>query len=155
MSGVFPVGIVHLPFVEWLGFSSNNLSGPLPRNIFTGMKHLVQVHLGDNQLSGEVPMEWWQQSRFNLLDLSFNELTGNIPPEITEMKSVQILYLEGNKFTGTIPTEMGELKSLESLYLSRNRLYGPIPSELGKLERLSDLSSCAQYLDWHFTSRTR
>ena len=59
MSGVFPKGIVHLPFLETIGFSKNSLSGNLPKDI-KNMDHLVEVFIGENKFSGEVPIEWWQ-----------------------------------------------------------------------------------------------
>jgi hypothetical protein len=63
LSGPFPVGIVHLPFLESIEFLAGNLSGPLPSDddILGRLTHLVHVNLGHNQLSGEIPIEWWHR----------------------------------------------------------------------------------------------
>ena len=53
-------------------------------------------------------------SLINLVQISlgWNQLTGNIPPEIGNLVSLTFLHLEYNQLTEEIPSEIGNLTNL-------------------------------------------
>lgn len=93
-------------------------------------------------LSGQdltrVPMDVFDQTSIETLDLSHNKLTGSLQAEIRFLQNLKVLDLSHNQFTG-VPAEIGQLKYLEVLNLANNRLTG-LPLELGNLNNLKILS---------------
>ncbi|XP_061362340.1 receptor-like protein EIX1 [Gastrolobium bilobum] len=71
------------------------------------------------------------------IDLSANNLSGEIPYEFFNLVKVQTLNLSHNNLIGTIPETIGDMKSLESLDLSNNKLFGKIPESLAVLSFLN------------------
>ena len=61
------------------------------------------------------------------LDLGDNLLTGNIPLELFELIGLGVMYLDYNYLSGEIPEEVGDLINLENLYLDNDELNGQIP----------------------------
>ncbi|CAH2067203.1 unnamed protein product [Thlaspi arvense] len=88
-------------------------------------KHRYDVYLGENLklLFG--------------MDLSENELSGEISIEFEDLLELQALNLSHNHLSGVIPESLSGLKNVESLDLSFNRLQGRIPSQLAKLSSLA------------------
>ena len=70
------------------------------------------------------------------LKLGDNALSGPIPIELGSLGGLTRLYLGSNELTGPVPTELGGLANLERLYLDNNDLTGPIPSSFLQLDRL-------------------
>ncbi len=104
-----------------------------------GLDRVVGLHLGDNGLSGPIPVELEMLAQLRKLFLHDNDLSGRIPPEFGEMARLQDVTLWNNRLTGRIPPELGSLVRLERLALLGNRLDGPIPPELGNLAALREL----------------
>ena len=115
------------PVREWYGVV-NDANG-----------RVTHLFLGDNHLTGEIPMELGNLARLEVLSLFKNRLTGEIPAQLGNLTNLRILSLKDNQLTGDIPPELGSLASLEVLWLFNNRLTGEIPSELGNLANLADL----------------
>lgn len=88
----------------------------------------------------QVPMNIFDKTNTEELNLSNNNLTGSPPSQIGNLKKLKVLDLSNNDFTG-VPAEIGHLKYLEILNLSNNNLTG-LPNELGGLSNLKllDLS---------------
>ena len=108
---------------------------------------VIELNLGSNRLSGEIPPELGNLTNLQLLHLDHNQLSGEIPPELGNLTNLQLLYLHYNQLSGEIPPELGNLTNLQLLHLHHNQLSGEIPPELGKLTNLGAL-----YLD-HNQSR--
>lgn len=81
-SGHDSIGWSNLSKLRALHLTYNRLSGSLPTWLFTGLKDLTSLTLGNNQL------------------------TGTIPSEIGELSSLFIIEAMGNKIQGTLPTTM-------------------------------------------------
>ena len=101
---------------------------------------VIQVHLSQNALKGEIPADISKMDRLEGLDLSENQLTGEIPPALGTLENLQYLDLKENQLSGEIPRAIGDLPSLERLELGDNQFRGEIPVELAQLTTLEWLS---------------
>jgi len=97
---------------------------------------VVELELGEFDLTGAVPAEVGQLKSLRLLDLRGNDLT-SVPAEIGQLTSLKELYLKDNKLT-IVPPEIGQLTSLEVLDLDGNQLTS-VPAEIGQLTSLKGL----------------
>ncbi|KAG6419739.1 hypothetical protein SASPL_116251 [Salvia splendens] len=140
---------------QFIYLSFNNLEGPLPRvgdglkeldlsnNSFSGgIAHflcdetyptysLEILHLGENQLSGELPDCWNKWPSLRYLSLGNNQMYGSIPPSIGFLANLQSLNLENNRFSGKIPFAMHNCIKLVKMGLADNNLEGNIPAWIG------------------------
>ena len=105
------------------GGSAN--SGAIPQS--------ARLDLSNKNLD-KVPMDTFDRSYLEELDVSGNNLTGALPAEIRKLQKLKILKARNNKMTG-VPAEIGQLSKLEILDLSNNQLTG-LPYELGNLKNL-------------------
>lgn len=95
-----------------LDFSSNNLTGQIPEDIFmyngvntTQTSSLkVELHFDNNQFSGTIP-ELWQTLKISGLTLNRNtELTGSIPPRLLNETKIQFFQAIYTGLTGYLPS---------------------------------------------------
>ena len=101
---------------------------------------VVSLFLGNNNLTGTIPVELGSLARLTELVLGFNALTGPIPPELGSLAELIYLILNFNRLTGPIPPELGALSNLEELQIFGNQLTGGIPAALGSLANLTELN---------------
>ncbi|OGL88334.1 hypothetical protein A3I42_01355 [Candidatus Uhrbacteria bacterium RIFCSPLOWO2_02_FULL_49_11] len=94
----------------------------------------ARLDLSNNKNLDKVPMDTFERSYLEELDVSGNNLTGALPAEIRKLQKLKILKARNNKMTG-VPAEIGQLSKLEILDLSNNQLTG-LPYELGNLKNL-------------------
>ncbi|XP_052143156.1 receptor-like protein 3 [Oryza glaberrima] len=85
------------------------------------------LNLGNNKLSGVIPMEIGQLKELLSLNLSFNNLNGEIPQAISNLKNLMVLDLSSNHLTGPIPSGLVNLHFLSEFNVSYNDLEGPVP----------------------------
>lgn len=116
-TGAIPSELTKLRRLKKINVKSNNLSGDMPRGIFTNMSVLEEIDLRSNKLSGRLP----------------NNTCHNTP-------KIRRIYLKENQFYGKIPTSIYRCTELEVLSLSENQFSGDIPTEIGKLSMLTLLS---------------
>ncbi|KAI7731043.1 hypothetical protein M8C21_019932, partial [Ambrosia artemisiifolia] len=147
-TGPIPASIGQLKNLYWLDLSDNQLTGTLPvsdgitpgLDMLTATKHF---HLGDNQLSGEIPLGLFNSNMtlYHLL-LDHNSLTGEIPSTLGLVKSLEVVRLDRNLLSGDIPSNINNLTNVTEMYLSNNRLTGLVPNLTG-MNRLNylDLSN--------------
>jgi Leucine-rich repeat (LRR) protein len=128
--------------VTRIHLATNRLAGSISAELVAELEKLTRLELlslGDNQLTGSIPVELGNLSNLTSLDLAANQLTGSIPAELGNLSNLTFLYLAINQLTGSIPAELGNLSNLESLLLYNNQLSGSIPTELGNLSNLNRL----------------
>ncbi|XP_008220093.1 PREDICTED: probably inactive leucine-rich repeat receptor-like protein kinase At2g25790 [Prunus mume] len=162
ISGKLSSSIFHLPHIETIDLSNNQLAGQLPKDMFAGVSNSLRhlnlsnnnftgvvpqgsvaslevLDLSNNMISGQIPDGIGSFSSLKFLDLGGNVLLGSIPSSISNMSSLEDLTLASNQLSGKIPTQLGQLKSLKWIYLGYNNLSGQIPEEIGNLVQLNHL----------------
>ena len=92
------------------------------------------IIVSNNQLSGEIPLEFWDMCNFNLIyfDLSYNQLSGEISQEIDDDETGLCGYV------GQYP----------SMNLSNNELSGLLPQEICDTDRTLNIQNnyfCPSY----------
>lgn len=125
-----------LTSLQVLWMSSNEMTGPLPKDLPTS---LANLDLENNSFLGAIPVEWGSMTDLFFLGLRLNDLTSLPGAFLQPLSNLRYLDLEGNQIQGTIPTELGKCTKLESLYLEKNRFSGSLPRELAKLTNLNEL----------------
>ncbi|EOA26528.1 hypothetical protein CARUB_v10022584mg [Capsella rubella] len=151
-----------LPFLRTINLSNNNLSGPIPQDIFTtlspsirylnlsnnnftglvprgSLPNLYTLDLSNNMLTGEIYNDIGLFSNLRVLDLGGNVLTGHVPAYLGNLSRLEFLTMASNQLTGGIPAELGKMKSLKWIYLGYNNLSGAIPYQIGGLSSLNHL----------------
>ncbi|CAL5067724.1 unnamed protein product [Urochloa decumbens] len=134
--------------VEYLNISSNQISGKLPRSLefmssavifdfnsnnLTGMlpqlpKHLTELDISKNSLSGPLPRKIVAQNLTDLL-LSENNISGAIPSYICQLPFLSVLDLAKNHLVGQLPL-CSKRSFISALILYDNLLSGKFPSVL-------------------------
>ncbi|PHU01662.1 hypothetical protein BC332_31449 [Capsicum chinense] len=135
-----------LPFLEYLDFSMNNLSGTIPPEI-GNLTNLVYLDLNTDQISGTIPSQIGSLVKLQILRIFDNYLNGSIPEEIGYLRSLTKPSLGwnflnasySNSLNGSIPASLGNLYNFSLLYLYNNHLSGSIPEEIGYLRSLTEL----------------
>ncbi|KAK1565249.1 hypothetical protein Q3G72_022473 [Acer saccharum] len=93
-----------LGLVKSIVFSSNNLSGEIPKEI-TNLIGLISLNLSRNNLTGKIPPKIGQLNWLNSLDLSRNLLTGEILESFSQLNLLGVLNLSYNNLSGNIPLD--------------------------------------------------
>jgi hypothetical protein len=126
------------PALELLVVFSNELTGTIPFEIGLLTK-LRGVNLQANLLTGKLPTAFGALTNLEGILIDYNALSGPIPTQLGQLTKMQILGFDENLLTGTIPTELGRLVKLQNLTIGLNRLSGTLPTELGSLRELVQL----------------
>ncbi|CAN0303503.1 unnamed protein product [Ectocarpus sp. 6 AP-2014] len=63
---------------------------------------VTKLQLNSNNLKGPIPRELGNLVALQYLSLGNNELSGNIPPELGDLRQLQELRLSDNYLTGTL-----------------------------------------------------
>ncbi len=106
-----------------LDLSYNNLTG-LMSNISTEIDGIFSVQLNNNNLMGTISQVNAKQLYY--LNLSNNQLTGAIPANLFDNRDMYYLRLNNNKLSGHIPKNWQLAKGLKYFYLNNNMLTGSL-----------------------------
>jgi len=158
-TGAISDSIKNLTELLYLDLSGTNLTGVIPNlstlqklivvdlknNMLTGTipalpNSLAYLSLGQNKLSGTLPVSLKEMSKLMIFDVGLNDLTGEIPAEWSNLSKLKYFYLYGNILTGTIPSYVSTFSKLEALALDYNQLTGSIPAGIGNLAALQKLT---------------
>ncbi|WMV07090.1 hypothetical protein MTR67_000475 [Solanum verrucosum] len=142
---------------EYLDFSFNSLTGPIPSNV-SGMQNLQFIFLSSNHLNETIPswifslpslydlelsdnhfsgnIQEFKSKILDIVSLKQNQLQGPIPKTLLNQRDLYSLVLSHNNLSGLIASTICNLKTLEVLDLGSNNLEGTIPLCLGELSRL-------------------
>lgn len=80
----------------------------------------------------------------NLMEIymGMNSLSGNIPPFLVNASKLKFLDMSRNEFMGFIPSFLGDIRSLELLNLEVNNLHSPSSRFDKELSFISSLTKC-------------
>ena len=109
--------------------------GPLPES-WSSLVNLKELHLLQNQLTGNLPLSWSSLINLQSLDLEGNKLAGILPANYSSLVGLRILILDYNQFTGPLPESWSALVKLEVLLLGQNQLSGSLPVNWSSLVSL-------------------
>ncbi|KAI3810641.1 hypothetical protein L1987_20262 [Smallanthus sonchifolius] len=136
-TGKIPPSIGNLTKLYWLDLADNKLSGPIPvsdgptpgLDLLLSAKHF---HFGKNQLSGPIPSQLFS-SKMTLKHVLFedNQLTGTIPLTLGLVQTLEVLRLDRNMLSGDVPSNINNLTLINQLFLSNNKFDGPLPNLTG------------------------
>ncbi|KAL3714174.1 hypothetical protein ACJRO7_006159 [Eucalyptus globulus] len=130
ISGPIPKDIgLAMPHSRTLNLNDNLLSGPIPTSICE-MEHLYDLHLGRNELVGEIPT-CWKESPKSIFDISSNKLSGVIPSSLGNLIGLTSLHLNNNRLQGGIPMTIKYCRDLRILDLGENKISGSVPHWIG------------------------
>ena len=117
--------------LEELTLSGCGLTGSIPPNV-DQLKRLFVLDLGENALSGTIPIESLSRLReLRHVRLANNKLTGALDSSVSKLAHLETFDASANALGGDLPLEFFSLQNIEILDLSRNGFSG-------SLDRLSD-----------------
>lgn len=92
-------------------------------------KHLQEIYLMKNNVSGLIPASVSNLTQLGALDLNSNDIYGTIPKEIGYMKNLRALWLDHNpRLTGSVPSTFSNLNLEEAFELHLCNLTGTLPA---------------------------
>ncbi|KAK7845454.1 putative receptor-like protein kinase, partial [Quercus suber] len=92
---------------------------------------LVNLSLGQNNLTGTIPAWIGNISSLNVLSLLENNFQGSIPSELCRLSCLRFFKLSVNNLSGTIPLVIFNISSIYSFSITQNRLHGSLPPDVG------------------------
>jgi len=147
LKGVLPESVGNLSIhLEYFHAGFNNIRGEIPASLFN-LSSLISLHLGKNELTGDIPLLFARLKRLQYMSLDSNEIRGSIPYELGVLTSLHVLLLGNNRLVGSIPDSIGNISGLQYLSLSANRLSSNIPHDLWNLTGLIELNLSNNILD--------
>ena len=122
----FPDYLANQDELKWLHLGTNNIDGQVPEWFWNVSKENLEViDLSENFLTSlgpyPVPLPW---TRLAILDITSNRLQGSLPiPSFSTLE----YHVSNNSFTGKISELICNMSSLQVLDLSINNLSGSLP----------------------------
>ncbi|POO00614.1 LOW QUALITY PROTEIN: LRR domain containing protein, partial [Trema orientale] len=99
------------------------------------------LHLGYNNLTGDIPSSLINCTELVVLDVGENKLSAPVPTWISNITNLVILGLRSNHFYGSIPSSLCNIQNLQLLDLSSNNLSGSLPNCLGNFTAMKTSGS--------------
>jgi hypothetical protein len=101
--GTIPVGLSALSVVEYFALSTNQLSGPVPKDLGSTFSEVTYFDLRYNFLSGTVPSAFSNMRSITHFVISNNFFVGDIG-FLDSFPSLTYVDVSVNKFSGTVDT---------------------------------------------------
>ncbi|PRP77839.1 putative leucine-rich repeat receptor-like protein kinase [Planoprotostelium fungivorum] len=145
--------------LRFFSVANNQLSGPMPDDIFDGPDALEVFDISGNQFNGTIQynqyytLEYFYLQNIRIVslsmivdsmeqfDLSNNRFSGVLPFVFPPLY-VEKINMSHNQFADYVPIRWKNMNQLTSLDLSHNSLFGSIRKTIGQFQSLKEL-----YLD--------
>lgn len=112
--------------LEELTLSGCGLTGSIPPNV-DQLKRLFVLDLGENAMSGTIPIESLSRLReLRHVRLANNKLTGALDSSVAELAHLETFDVSDNALGGDLPLEFFSLRNIEILDVSRNGFSGSL-----------------------------
>eukprot|EP00986_Skeletonema_menzelii_P018835 scaffold26732_cov145-Skeletonema_menzelii.AAC.1 len=141
-------GIGNAPALKELHLTNNDMTGPLPDEIFDLHDTLESLYIAYNSFSGPLSPKFGTMKKLKELYAYGNDLTGKIPAEIAKLDNLETFVVAENLLSGSLSEDFSSMKSLKLFSAFRRlkagpKLHGPLPtfSNVPQLEGL--------YLDYN------
>jgi Leucine-rich repeat (LRR) protein len=108
--------ICELKFLEILDLSNSGFSGFIPQCLGNFSYGLSVLHLGGNNLHGNIPSIYSEGNSLRYLNFNGNKLKGVIPPSIINCVNLEFLDLSNNMIDGTFPSFLETLPKFKVLF---------------------------------------
>ncbi len=89
--------------------------------------NITELQLHTNNLSGNIPINFWDLRSLTHINFNQNNLSGALPVEIGNLTNLDFLAVGSNNFYGNLPGTFGQLSNLVSLNIQRNSFSGALP----------------------------
>lgn len=136
-------GIGKAPALKELHLTNNELTGPLPDELFDLSETLESLYIAYNSFSGPLSPKFGSMKKLKEFYAYDNDLTGKIPTEIALLDELETFVVAENLLSGSISEDFSSMKSLKLFSAFRRlkagpKLHGPLPSfsHLPQLEGL-------------------
>jgi len=165
LKGTIPETFRGLTELKWLFLSANNLTGPLPENIWSTFPKLVQLDLSYNQINGNLPLDRMSSiktleriymndnhldsvcyfgggfEKLETLNFMYNRnCSGEFPAAFSEIPNLQTLSLHDTNLTSSKPLPNGPWPKLENLIITgTGNICGPFPAACDEEEVYCDV----------------
>ncbi|KAJ6979761.1 receptor-like protein Cf-9 [Populus alba x Populus x berolinensis] len=126
LTGNISSAICELKSLEILDLSNNGFSGFIPQCLGNFSDGLSVLHLGANNLHGNIPSIYSEGNSLRYLNFNGNQLKGVIPPSIINCVNLEFLDLGNNMIDDTFPSFLETLPKLEVVVLRSNKLHGSL-----------------------------
>ncbi|KAG8368963.1 hypothetical protein BUALT_Bualt15G0100900 [Buddleja alternifolia] len=133
-SGTAP-GLDRLHGARHFHFSNNQLSGPVPAQLFSSNMSLMHAIFDNNRLTGSIPFSLGSVTRLEVVRFDWNSLEGSLPPNLNNLTRLNELYLSNNNFNGNMPNLTG-MDVLYYVIMENTNLEGQIPVNIFTLPQL-------------------
>ncbi|XVF18631.1 hypothetical protein REPUB_Repub11eG0039200 [Reevesia pubescens] len=137
IAGEIPAEVFRLPYLQYLDFSHNYITGSLPMSNWTSP--LSFLNLNGCRFKVSLPTSVGNLTQITSIDLSGNSFEGQIPDVFEKLNKLKTLEFYGCNFSGQLPRTMLNLTELVHLGISYNRLEGPLPDHVNGLQNLKEL----------------
>jgi Leucine-rich repeat (LRR) protein len=112
--------------LEELTLSGCGLTGSIPPNV-DQLKRLFVLDLGENAMSGTIPIESLSRLReLRHVRLANNKLTGALDSSVAKLAHLETFDVSDNALGGDLPLEFFSLRNIEILDVSRNGFSGSL-----------------------------
>ncbi|KAB1220960.1 hypothetical protein CJ030_MR3G025349 [Morella rubra] len=128
------------------------MSDRLPKNMFDHLPNLQELDVSGNQLDGELPSSLFKCKQLEYITLSSNKFTGRVPEEIGNLTALRVISLDLNNFEGEIPSEVGNQRNLKLLNMASNNFSRAIPFDIFNITTISVIDLNMNKLSGHLPS---
>ncbi|XP_038680906.1 receptor-like protein 7 [Tripterygium wilfordii] len=136
LSAAIPEKVANLSSLSSLSLYRCGLLGRFPMGIFH-LPNLQFLNVGVNEeLVGHLPEFHWG-SPLKFLSIPATKFSGGLPPSIGSLHSLTKLIIMYCNFSGPIPSSLGNLSNITVLALGKNNFFGQIPSSFANLTQLT------------------